>query len=786
MSIIANSLSEAEINEYSRHSENIIRMATLLNNTDTAKKYFFDKGIDAEKLNQEEIIRQVLSKDLLNQDLPDGYLSTSEELAAKQLSKRAVDSSFLEVPDFKPTRLSNEMSFKDDIDSGRSSVELTEAFKDVNFGKTLGFVARQSLGYGLATMTGGMSVALVSNPIVSYAIFSAVKFSVFKALEFSGVLTSLRKAFSGFLSKVTETLGFDKFSDKNPVLANGAKLLAIGTAVTAAVIAFSSDANAEVSLKSPNVENKSLQALNAFEIGIEKSEYDPVTNLSGAAKHLAEAADAPKNLVQVLQSEVTEKLSDSLEVNTHEVVGNGIQDGVSGQTGVEATKINDGSNGKIPNHLTGNFSNDLNDYSLSSRLDSIRENTQVGQTFAKLDQEPISNTINITVPFKADSEVILSEMEQGENTSQVSNLTNGVAPFDISTTESIQMEIKSGSSVWRTYENYLEGTGIQFENDAQKNKVMVHIMQEIARINPDIESIHKVQAGQALTFPKVETLEQALSATQTIEVTGETNVLANHAPSEGMISEGKSKSVQVNDFVNSHVSDASIQQVQAVESTIFRGEVEWAFVDRDGYAGLTGDSGKSLLFEDSPQEMIRTMAETIADKLYNSDDYNLVEKDFVTRKIEAEILNQNSLLETDKGFIKVPTNLNEMHFAEIASGVNEQYIGEYVIENAQTYTESNYQMDSKGEVHMATDKSIEQVSATIALEMSKREGMTTEQIGKLYGEIVESIKLENGVHKNDAPLDKFRVPQDLQSEIKNERLLKYTNVYKPHELPKFR
>ncbi|MEH0791641.1 hypothetical protein KW882_05165 [Vibrio parahaemolyticus] len=785
MSTIANSLSAAEQIEYIRHSEHISRMATLFSNTEKAKKYLLDKGIEAEKLSQEEIARQALQKDLFNSELPTGYLSTSEELAAKQLSKRAVDASFMDIPDFKESKLSSQISFRDDIGSGRSSVELADSFKDFNFGKTLGFIARQSLGYGLATMTGGMSVALVSNPIVSYAIYSAVKASIFKVLEFSGVLTSLKNAFAGFLKNVSKVLGFDKLSEKHPTLGKGAKLLAIGTAVTAAVIALSSDANAEITSSSAPTTNKSLQALKAFEEGIEQSVSAPVKDLPEAAKHLAESAEAPKSFVQIIQNEVTEKMSSGVSVvfgDAPEVSGDSLgQNGVLsqpdlGSKGVEVEP-------EIPAHLTGNFSSDAKDYSLSSRLDSIRESTQAGKIFDKLGQEGYDNSFK--VPFRVEAEQLVGgDQDLGQQTVEASVAESEVAPFDISKTESVQIEIKSGSSVWKTYENYLDSSGINFENEAQKNKAMVHIMQEIARINPDLESVHQIQAGQVLSFPKVETLEQALSATQTIDVTAENNVLSNHAPSEGMIEAAKSKSAPVIDIVGTHASEVDTQQ--QVAGKAFGGKVDWVVIDKEGFTGLTGDSGSFLMFEDSPQEKIRTVAENISNKLYDSEDYSLIEKEYVTGKIEAEILSQNSLAVTDKGFLKVPTNFNDVHFAEMASGVNDHYIGEYVTEHAKTYTESNYQMDNKGVVHMTSDKSIEQVSATIALEMSKRDDMTADQIGKLYGEIVESIKLENGVQGNDVPLDKFKIPNELQTEIKNERLLKCTDVYSPHERPKFR
>lgn len=779
MSTIANSLSAAEQIEYIRHSENISRMATLFNNTDKAKKYFLDKGIEAEKLSQEEIMRQVLKRDLFNSELPTGYLSIAEELAAKQLSKKAVDASLMDIPDFKESRLSSQMSLRDDIKSGRSSVDLADSLKDINFGKTLGFMARQSLGYGLATMTGGMSVALVSNPIVSYAIYSAVKASIFKALEYSGILTSLKNAFSGFLKNVSKVLGFDKLSEKHPALAKGAKLLAIGTAVTAAVIAISSDANAETTFNSAPIANNSLQALKAFEEGVEQSISAPVKDLPEAVRYLAESAEAPKSFIQILQSEFTEKMSSGAPVLLGGEPDSLGQNRVLSQTELGSKGV--GVEPDIPAYLTGNFSSDAKDYSLSSRLDSIRESTQFGQIFDKLEQGGQDNSFK--APFKAEAEQLVGgDQDLGQQTVEASVAESEVAPFDISKTESVQIEIKSGSSVWKTYENYLDSSGINFENEAQKNKAMVHIMQEIARINPDLESVHQIQAGQVLSFPKVETLEQALSATQTIDVTAENNVLSNHAPSEGMIEAAKSKSAPVSDIVRAH---ASVTQ-QQVAGKAFGGKVDWAVIDKEGFTGLTGDSGSFLMFEDSPQEKIRTVAENISNKLYDSGDYSLIEKEYVTGKIEAEILSQNSLAVTDKGFLKVPTNFNDVHFAEMASGVNDHYIGEYVTEHAKTYTESNYQMDSKGVVHMTSDKSIEQVSATIALEMSKRDDMTADQIGKLYGEIVESIKLENGVQGNDVPLDKFKVPNELQVEIKNQRLLKCTDVYSPHERPKFR
>ncbi|ELP5901887.1 hypothetical protein QTV49_003888 [Vibrio vulnificus] len=885
------SLSPSELVDYNRHSQNITRLATLFNDSDKAKKYLRDQGIEAETLTQEEIIRQILKKNLLNTELPQGYLSVSEELAAKQLSKRAVDASQMDLPEFKQSKLSSQISFMDDVKSGRGLVNLSDSLSDVNFGKTFGFIAKHSIGFGLAAFTGGASIALVSNPLISYSIYCLVKSSVFKALEFSGVLTSLKKAFSSFLTKISKAVGFDKLSEKHPSLSKGAKLIAVGVAVTAAIIALDSHASPEGLLSNEPASRSSLQALGAFEEGVEQSLNDPVKDQLEAIKHLAGFSEDLSVTEKVLASESVDRFTDILP-------------DMDDQSSV-ASKPKEFD---IPKYLTGDFSGSEKSYDMTEVLDSIGEETYAGQILSSVDGDvplapDVSDNLDIAqltkqlelimqlahysddpdialavfeleeklnllkelsgesdvpdltgksfasesvdrftdiLPDMNDQESVVNKPEEFDipkylnrdfsglgnsydttevldsigkesNVGQVFELESvdrftdilpdmnnqvsqgdnlkeigvyGEVAVEASQSGSVQLEIKSGSSIWKTYATYLEDTGVVFENEAQKNEVMVNVIQEIARMNPDLSSVHKIEAGRVLNFPSIETLDQALSLAESIDVTIDNNVLASHEHYEGATESSKS-------IINENSYEVtSTQEVVNLNNPQLSGEsfgvkVDWKIIDNEGYTGYTGDSGGFLMFEDSPQEKIRTVAESISNKLHNSDDYSLIEKEFVTKQIEAEILNQNTLSITDKGLLRVPTNFDDMLFAEIASGVNDQYIGEYVAENAKTYTESDYQMDSKGVVHMTSEKSIEQVSATIALEMSKREDMTADQIGKLYGEIVESIKSENGIRGNDVPLDKFKIPNELQVEIKNERLLKCTDLYTPHERIKF-
>lgn len=133
---------------------------------------------------------------------------------------------------------------------------------------------------------------------------------------------------------------------------------------------------------------------------------------------------------------------------------------------------------------------------------------------------------------------------------------------------------------------------------------------------------------------------------------------------------------------------------------------------------------------------------------------------------------------SNEGVLNAPATFTELDMARFASSVDDKYVGEWVLEHGKTYTEANFYMDNQGVVRNA--KSIEQVAASIAQELHDRGDvdMTHQEVAQAYKNILESIKVENGVTGNEVEVDKIKIPEAMQSDLKNERILQ---VREPHQ-----
>ena len=101
------------------------------------------------------------------------------------------------------------------------------------------------------------------------------------------------------------------------------------------------------------------------------------------------------------------------------------------------------------------------------------------------------------------------------------------------------------------------------------------------------------------------------------------------------------------------------------------------------------------------------------------------------------------------------------------------------MENAKTSTEARYHFDVTGHLKAPSGTTIEDVAETITREMARSKGLEGAEVGALYNDIVESIKVENGVSldANNAAPEDISLPEDLRQSALNQRYLKQGNGF---------
>ena len=141
--------------------------------------------------------------------------------------------------------------------------------------------------------------------------------------------------------------------------------------------------------------------------------------------------------------------------------------------------------------------------------------------------------------------------------------------------------------------------------------------------------------------------------------------------------------------------------------------------------------------------------------------------------------NKNSISNMDAATFRIPANLNEQHLNVMAQDMDNVFVGNYIMENAKTRTEARYHFDVTGHLKATSGKIIEDVAETITLEMARSKGLEGAEVGALYNDIVESIKVENGVSldANNAAPEDISLPENLRQSALNQRCLKQGNGF---------
>lgn len=773
--------------------ENYTRLAALLKNTKAATKYMADKGIDLTKnFTQSDYLGEILDKQILTTKVPSGYLTTSEELAAKQAAQRSVEQLEPQPPVFKQNKLMEELDFNGNKQKGATALNFSNEFADVEWGKTMAFVGKHSIGVGLAAVSAG-GIGLVASVAASYAISVVTKKVVFAILEQLGVMNAIREALTGLLKKLSNALGFEKIKEKAPMLGKAALCVAAAVAVT---VALTTDVNAAdlVSIDSP----KQLSDTYHYALGGIQSDFVPPPAMAEAVEKALEEtsislANAPDEISQ--QQIFAKAVMEANDVPAPQITS--FSDALAQNQGFEGMMKNIGDRTFKDYESLANAFGEA-ESTLSDDFSLLRESAEATQPPVKssIPQPVGANTVLSNDGLK---QMAAEAQAQVAGASQVHQemVTTAKATTEFSVESLNPVELPVEHSVWRTYENYIESQGIEFATESEANQAYVDFMQEIARLNPELESIHNVQAGQVLKFPEIKTIETARAVMDDIEVTAENNVLSKHAPTEGMLAAEKARTASEATPTALTSTDAAAVKSNTADvrsdgfiptanhaGSVLTQKMSFSEMDTELYEAVTGES-IGFIFKDDVNDKAKVLAEHLVSKVDQSN-FSQIEKDFAKSVLEESITKNTTVAMANEGKVFAPVSFSELDMARFASAVDNEFVGQWVLENGRTYTEANFYMDSKGIVRNAT--SIEQVAASIAQELHDRGDidMTNSQVAEAYNNILESIKKENGITGVEVKLDEIKIPEDMQSDLKDERIVQVREKYETRFSPRNR
>ena len=783
--------------------ENYTRLAALLKNTKAATKYMADKGIDLTKnFTQSDYLGEILEKQILTTKVPSGYLTTSEELAAKQAAQRSAEQLEPQPPVFKQNKLMEELDFYGNKQRGATALNFSNEFADVEWGKTMAFVGKHSIGVGLAAVSAG-GIGLVASVAASYAISVVTRKVVFAILEHMGVMNAIREALTGLLKKLSNALGFDKLKEKAPMLGKAA--LCVAAAVTLTVmLTGEAEAATLISTDAP----KSLSDTYHYALGGVQSDFVPSPAMTDLADKALE--DASNSLVNAPNTVSQQQIFAKTVMEANGASAPQIT------TFTDALAKNQGFEGMMKNIGDGAFK----DYESLANAFSDAEPAPTGEfSLLKEGAEVAPTPVEPTTPQPVGANTVLSNdglkqvtaeakaqiQEQATQVTQAAQETatkaveqtvttaKATTEFTVESLNPVELEIKH--SVWRTYENYIQAQGIEFASEAEANQAYVDFMQEIARLNPDVESIHNVDAGQVMKFPEIKNIETARAVMDDIEVTADNNVLSTHAPTEGMVAAEKARitpevtpkgdaATDVSTAATANSRPDGFTPTANHAGSVLTQKMSFSEMDTEMYEAATGES-VGFIFEDDVNDKAKVLAEHLVSKVDQSN-FSQIEKDFAKSVLEESIAKNTTVAMANEGKIFAPVTFTDLDMARFASTVDNEFVGQWVLENGRTYTEANFYMDSKGIVRNAT--SIEQVAASIAQELHDRGDvdMTNSEVAEAYNNILESIKKENGITGVEIKLDEIKIPEDMQSDLKDERIVQVREKYETRFSPRNR
>ncbi|MCY9861473.1 hypothetical protein OTK49_02950 [Vibrio coralliirubri] len=738
---------------------------------------------------QDEYLEQILNKQILSSELPRGYLSQSDELAARQAAKRLQDQSAPYPPAFKQNKFMEEMNFSREMEKGSTNLKFSEATSGVNWGKTMAFVGKHSLGVGLATMVAGGGIGLVASVAATYAVSTVTKKAVFLFLEQIGVMGVIREALTGLLKKLANFIKFDKIKEISPTLGKAALCVAAAAVLTVA-LTTGAEASDLIDLGSTTIADAPTQVSNVYSASI--------------GSDLPSLPPSP---------ELTEAINKALASVPTDLEGS--PDAITQQKALVETVLNStGAPESEVKNFTTTLSNNQGFAGLMERsggeifkdfenVSSMLETQEVKGEFSLFTDAPDADLESApeptTQPEVAPAESAPAEAAPAEAAPAESAPAPEATPeFQVESLNPVELPVEH--SVWRTYETYIESQGIEFASDAEANDAYVHYMQEIARLNPEIESIHNVDKGQILKFPEITNLQTAQAAVDDIEFTAKDNVLSTHTPTEGMVASEKARiaaelkasnptapevtvaAPEAPKAETATTASAKMDQAEsapaqaAITGSELTKEMKFTAMSTELYEARTGQS-VGFIFEDDVNDKAEIFAEHLVSKIDQSN-YSQIEKDFAKAALADSISNNTSVAMANEGILNAPSSFTDLDMARFASSVDDEYVGKWVLEHGKTYNEANFYMDNQGIVRNA--KSIEQVAASIAQELHDKGDvdMTHKEVAEAYSNILDSIKAENGVTGNDVEVEKIKIPTDMQSDLKSERIVQ---VREQHE-----
>ena len=310
----------------------------------------------------------------------------------------------------------------------------------------------------------------------------------------------------------------------------------------------------------------------------------------------------------------------------------------------------------------------------------------------------------------------------------------------------VEMTVKQGDSAWTMMEDHLTANNIDLGEN--KNKAIVHMMQEVARLNPDIESIHCLQIGQIINLPDIEHVSQANLIISEIEVSASNNVLDSHEYTDKMklsVAEARVEADALNLKMAASPSKV-IDEILPVTEEFYSASpelssVEYTVMCDEDYERYTGKT-TGFIFDASPQNKIENISRIIANDMSASIGATDIETKFVEDELNKMIMKNNPLNVTSSGNILIPVGLNELDFIKIVNGINDEYIGEYIMGSDSVKAGSSFSVNNDG---IVSANSKDEIAMSMAKDLQSRMGitMTNEEVAAIYRVALSNIEESN-------------------------------------------
>ncbi len=327
-------------------------------------------------------------------------------------------------------------------------------------------------------------------------------------------------------------------------------------------------------------------------------------------------------------------------------------------------------------------------------------------------------------------------------------------PQDVNTSSvehpAISTELKTAeleitkASLDQSIRAHLLSTGIDFDGNLES--VVAHVRQEIATLNPELESVHKVTGGQVLIMPEIANAADVDSLLERVSIT--------HANDVSQLHEQYSKldggvTSQIADLANAEQGLAS-RSVDAIDVSMQPVEISYSAVNPDQVKAVISErwpmAPAEFDFElpDNAKAMaFHLLAQSQAELFYDP-----ATLEALASELSNNIYENTSPELAESGGLNVPTDMDQ-YIREVAGhNLDPNVIGGYVIETAVEPDHSPLIADANGYITSSSEVTLYEAAATLAKSYAESAGYTGTETGELYQTLLKDLK---EVHETNDP-----------------------------------